>query len=114
QKNKAISFLKMLEEKKKRPTRKFLWAGIKDKSFGIIFGPSKSGKTIFCENLAIKLAIGSANFFSFKLPGKPIKVLFVGLEEFWENRLDRNLKQYLALSEGERKLFEENYLYQHM
>lgn len=114
QKNKAVSFLKMLEEKRKRPKRKFLWRGIKVKSFGIIFGPSKSGKTIFCENLAIKLAIGSASFLGFKLPGKPTKVLFVGLEEFWENRLDRNWEQYLALNEDEKKAFEENYLYQHM
>ncbi len=104
----------MLEEKKKRPKRKFLWAGIKDKSFGIIFGPSKSGKTIFCENLAIKLAIGAASFFGFKLSGKPTKVLFVGLEEFWENRVDRNLKQYSVLTEDEKKLFEDNYLYQHI
>lgn len=114
QKNKAVSFLKMLEEKRKRPKRKFLWRGIKVKSFGIFFGPSKSGKTIFCENLAIKLAIGSSSFLGFKLPGKPTKVLFAGLEEYWENRVDRNLEQYSVLTDEEKKIFEENFLYQNI
>lgn len=113
-KNKAFTYLEMLEEVKKRPKRRFLWAGINDKSFGIVFGPSKSGKTIFCENLALKLAVGADSFFGSKLLGEPVKVLFVGLEEFWANRIERNQKQYSVLAEGEKKLFEVNYLYQHM
>ena len=36
----------------------YYWRGIEDISFGYVFGPSKAGKTIFCENLAMSLASG--------------------------------------------------------
>ena len=34
--------------------------------------------------------------------------LFVGLEEFWENRAERNRQQYETFSEAEQKQLEEN------
>jgi len=107
-----VSFKEMLIEFKKRPKIEFLWSGIREKSFGIVFGPSKSGKTIFCENLAMSLAVGKNEFFGKKLSGIPRKVMFIGLEEFWENRVERNVKQLAVLNEEEVKVLNENYLYQ--
>ena len=97
---------------KSRPVTKFLWSGIKEKSFGLVFGPSKSGKTIFCENLAFQIAIGGEEFFGKKLDGIPKKVLFLGLEEFWESRIERNLKQIEEFDEKQLKLAEANYMIQ--
>ena len=103
----------VLEEQKKRPPIKYLWSGIKEKSFGLVFGPSKSGKTIFCENFAFKIAIGETQFLGEKLNiQQPQKVLFVGLEEFWEYRIARNEKQMLTYDSSNINLLEANYLYQ--
>lgn len=107
-----LTLSEMLTNYEKSPKDKFLFGGIKEKSFGLVFGPSKSGKTIFCENLAMKLAIGAPEFFGNELPGEPQKVLFVGLEEFWKSRAERNAKQLSALSDDEKELVKENYLFQ--
>lgn len=89
-----------------------LWSGIKEKSFGLVFGPSKSGKTIFCENLAISIAIGRNSYFDYPLDGIPKKILFIGLEECWDNRVERNISQFDTLNEEEQLLMNENYLFQ--
>lgn len=102
----------MMVEYENRPKIDYLWNGIKEKSFGLFFGPSKSGKTIFCENLAMSIAIGSKDFFGYKLDGIPKKVLFVGLEEFWPNRVERNIKQFNSLEENEKDLLKLNYRFQ--
>lgn len=107
-----LTFKEMSVAFQTRPKTKYLWSGVKEKSFGLIFGPSKSGKTIFCENLAMKIAIGAKDFLGYKLDGVPKKVLFVGLEEHWENRIDRNLKQYDSMNKPEQELINSNYLYQ--
>jgi archaellum biogenesis ATPase FlaH len=114
-KNSKKSYLtleEMLITSRNRPKPKYLFSGVKEKTFGLVFGPSKSGKTIFCENLAMSLACGMKEFFGFPLDGIPKKVLFVGLEEFWENRIERNKKQYDVLSEDEKDLIAKNYLFQ--
>ena len=107
-----LTFNEMEKELSTRPKTKFLWGGIKEKSFGLVFGPSKSGKTIFCENMAINLAIGSHDYFGTSLDGIPRKVLFIGLEEFWEERGNRNVNQASILDKKDRNLLGENYLYQ--
>lgn len=114
-KNESKGFLSLGEvfkELKTRPKPKYLWAGIRDKSFGLVFGPAKSGKTIFCENLAMSIAIGRQDFFGYKLDGVPKKVLFIGLEEFWAERAERNRKQFSYLNEQEQTLLESNYYFQ--
>lgn len=112
EKRNYLTFEEMLVEYEKRPKVEYLWNGIKEKSFGLIFGPSKSGKTIFCENLAMRIAYGAKDYFGYQLSGVPKKVLFVGLEEFWENRAERNKIQYLALSDNSKLLVNDNYRYQ--
>lgn len=109
---KCMTFQQMKETLKNTPKPKFIWNGIKENSCGIIFGPSKSGKTIFCENLAMSIAVGRKEFFDYKLPGEPMKILFLGLEEYITERFERNKKQYDLLGDEEKLLLEENYLYQ--
>ena len=87
-----------------------LWNGVKENSFGLVFGPPKSGKTIFCENLAISFALGRNQFMGFPIDKEPQKVLFVGLEEFWMNRFERNAKQFSTLSDEEKDLFKSNFI----
>ncbi|WP_231717760.1 AAA family ATPase [Nonlabens sp. YIK11] len=77
-----MSFAEMQEALKTMPKPEFLFRGIKEKSFGIIFGPAKSGKSIFSENLAMSIAVGRKSFLNSKLSGIPKKTLFIGLEEF--------------------------------
>lgn len=91
------------------PVQKMLWNGVVEKSFGLVFGPSKSGKTIFCENLAMSIAVGRESYFDYPLDGVPKKVLFISLEESFRNRLGRNFKQFEALNEEEQTLMGENY-----
>jgi len=108
----TLSFSQIRELYKVTPPKKMLWSGIKEKSFGLVFGPSKSGKTIFCENLAISIAVGRDSYFDYSLDGIPKKVLFIGLEEFWDNRAERNIKQFETLTEEEQLLMDENYCFQ--
>ncbi|MRX64379.1 AAA family ATPase [Maribacter luteus] len=112
---KFMTLEEMLEEQKKRPPIEYLWSGIKKKSFGLVFGPSKSGKTIFCENLAFKIAIGESQFLGETLNIKKAQnVLFIGLEEFWENRISRNKQQMLTYDASKRDLLKKHYLYQNI
>ncbi|PWG05221.1 AAA family ATPase [Polaribacter aquimarinus] len=107
-----LSLGEMLKEKETRPPTKFLFSGIKQNSMGLIFGPSKSGKTIFCENLAMCIAMGASEYFGYQLDGVPKRVLFVGLEEFWENRADRNGLQLKDLDDNQKQLVSDNLLIQ--
>lgn len=108
----TLNFSQIRELYKAMPPKKMLWSGIKEKSFGLVFGPSKSGKTIFCENLAISIATGRDSYFNYPLDGIPKKVLFIGLEECWDNRVERNISQFDTLNKEEQLLMNENYSFQ--
>lgn len=105
----TIKFSQAREMYRVMPPKQMLWSGVKEKSFGLVFGPSKSGKTIFSENLAISIAIGRTDYLGYSLEGIPKKVLFIGLEESFENRIDRNILQFESLNEEEQLLMDENY-----
>jgi KaiC/GvpD/RAD55 family RecA-like ATPase len=84
-----------IEEFRKTGLILFIYGGIKKGSFGYVFGPSKSGKTTICENLALSLVCGKTEFL-----GKPIlnmengyRVLFISFEEHFHSRTERNDKQ---------------------
>lgn len=109
---KFLTFDEIGNEYAKRPKTKFLWSGIKENSFGLIFGPSKSGKTILCEGLAMSIATGAKKFLETDLDGIPKKILFVGLEEQWDNRYERNASQVKHFNDHEIDLIKQNYLYQ--
>ncbi|WP_242203236.1 AAA family ATPase [Aestuariivivens insulae] len=95
---------------KNEPEPKFYWRGIEDVSFGYFFGPSKSGKTIFSENLAMSLATGRNQFFGSELIAEPKKVLIANFEENYRNRTRRMNNQMKSLTEEECKLFNGNVL----
>lgn len=112
--NAAIPFAEMRALYDKEPNPEYLYRGIQEKSVGLIFGPSKSGKTIFCENLLMSIACGLPNYLGGDLVPEPKKVLMIGLEEFWIGKSGRNLKQYNSLNEDEKKLVDENYFVQNI
>jgi ABC-type iron transport system FetAB ATPase subunit len=58
---------KMMEKVKHEPPQQLIYSGIKENSVGFIFGPSKSGKTTFTENLGLSIASGQ-----FEYLGRPI------------------------------------------
>lgn len=60
----------------------------------------------------MKIAMGADEYFGHPLDGTPKRVLFVGLEEFWENRAERNQLQADALDEKEKQLVSDNFLLQ--
>lgn len=107
---KYYSFQQALDFFENTEAPKYLWNGIVENTFGLIFGPPKSGKTIFCENLAISIALGKDEFMGYKLSPEPKKVLFIGLEEFFRNRIDRNRKQFLSLNNDDKELLIANYM----
>lgn len=96
--NPVVSLDELIDRAKKEPPIPFIWNGIKKKSFGFIFGASKSGKTILCENLGMALAAGLDSFLGHKIEKSNYLVLFISLEEFWQQRTERNEKQANKLS----------------
>jgi hypothetical protein len=95
---------------KSEPKPVFIWNGIQQGSFGFIFGPSKSGKSTFCENLALSLAACVPEFFGQPISPGIYKILFVSLEEFWIPRTMRNTRQIECLCEKiGRDEWQENY-----
>ena len=105
-----LSHQQLAEQVKKLPPLKPVWGGINEGSFGMIVGPSKSGKTTFCENLALSLVIGKASFWGRKLyTGKPVKVAFISFEENCRPRFDRSVKQLKALNSREKEIVSKNY-----
>ncbi|MDS1031759.1 BT4734/BF3469 family protein [Porphyromonadaceae sp. NP-X] len=101
----------MIEKAKNAPKLRFLWSGIMVGSFGFVFGPPKSGKTIFCENLALMIAAGKESFFNKRIEER-MKVFFVSMEEYWQPRTERNQKQlqFINASLGDYfKIVDENF-----
>jgi KaiC/GvpD/RAD55 family RecA-like ATPase len=98
----------LIEMYNKEPKPVYYWRGVEDISFGYVFGPSKVGKTIFCENLAMSLAVGRNKFFNSDMIGKPKKVFLAAFEEDYRNRTRRMQKQMGDLTKREVKLFNEN------
>jgi len=87
------SIAESIEVAKKEGPIPFIWGGIKVGSYGYVFGPSKSGKTTFCENFAMSLVCGKKEFLGKPLIEENPIVLFVSLEEYERPRSERNDKQ---------------------
>ncbi len=87
----------MIARVSREPKMKMIYSGIRENSVGFIFGPSKSAKTIFCENLGFSIASGGADFLGIPLNIENKKVLFISLEEFYAGRTDRNSLQVKKL-----------------
>lgn len=90
--------LEMVERVKNEPKIEYVWSGIKRGTFGYVYGPAKSGKTILCENLGMAIAAKLPQFLGMPINSTGIEsVLFVSMEEFWKNRSERNAKQISVL-----------------
>lgn len=92
------SIFELINRSATEPPVHMIWSGIKKGSFGYVYGPAKSGKTILCENLGMSIAAGKNTFLGMALNCTGINnVLFISMEENWKNRTERNLKQINAL-----------------
>jgi RecA-family ATPase len=85
----ASSLRDIIARVKKEPKLKMVYSGIKDKSVGVIFGPSKSGKTMYCENLGMSIAAGAKEYLGLPIDIDNRNVIFLSLEEHYANRTDR-------------------------
>ena len=78
----------LIKRNQQEPSYNFIWNGIKESSFGYVYGPPKVGKTIMCENLGMAIAAGHDSYLGIKIDQtKRRKVLFIGMEEFWRNQI---------------------------
>jgi KaiC/GvpD/RAD55 family RecA-like ATPase len=92
------TIIESIEDVRKEGPIPFIWGGIKEGSFGYVFGPSKSGKTTFCENLAMSLVCGIKEFLGNPILEKSHRVLFISLEEYKRPRSERNERQVQFLT----------------
>lgn len=94
----AVPLSEMIKRVENEPRPKMLYSGIKEGSVGIIFGPPKSAKTIFCENLGMAIASGEASYLGIPIADMDNrKVLFISFEEYYTNRTERNIKEAAPL-----------------
>lgn len=106
------SFGELLTRNKNKELPKCFWAGIIPKTVGFVYGPAKSGKTIFCENLAFAIVSGRENFLGIPIELKKSKILFISMEENPDMRiLQRGNKQIKGFSREERELIKSNLHY---
>ena len=89
----AITVDCMIERVSQMPETQYLFRGIVDPSLGVVFGPAKSGKSIFIESLLLTISSGQQSFIGDKLNSSSPKVLLFSLEEYFKSRTDRNKKQ---------------------
>jgi len=92
------NIISMVERVENEPEMQYVWSAIMRGTFGYIYGPAKSGKTILAENLAMSIAAKIPMFLGMPIDSTGIEnVLFISLEEFWVNRTQRNRKQLSVL-----------------
>jgi archaellum biogenesis ATPase FlaH len=97
-KNYLKTIVESIEDVRKEGPIPFIWGGIKEGSFGYVFGPSKCGKTTFCENLGMCLVSKRKEYLGNPIMDKSHRVLFISLEEYERQRSGRNDKQVQFLT----------------
>jgi RecA-family ATPase len=106
------SFGDLYKRNRGKKAPKQYWAGIINKSVGLIYGPAKSGKTILCENLAFSIVCGRKSFLEISIGLPKSKVLFISMEEDTDMKMiQRGKKQIRGFSRVEKKLIKENLSY---
>lgn len=106
---KSSSLGEMLDKYKNEPPVPLIIPGIKEASMGFVFGPPKSGKTIYLENLLLSVAAGKGQFNGYPLRSNNRKVLFVSYEEITRFRMERAEKQRLNFTPEEQVQISKNY-----
>jgi len=107
--NATVSLNSLFKRAKNTKPIPVVWSGIKKGSLGFVFGPSKSGKSTLCECLAMSLETGMDSFMGLPLTGQKHKVLFLSMEEYWEQRIERNRQQRTYLHKSFKKKLGGNY-----
>jgi len=80
----SLSLFEQLRLHDELPPQEYIYRSITPGSVGYVFGPPKSGKTTYCENLAMSIAFGLKHYFGADIVVKaPQKVLFIAWKEFW-------------------------------
>lgn len=111
-KNKRSSFGDLIKRNRGKKAPKQYWAGIINKSVGLIYGSAKSGKTILCENLAFSIVCGRTSFLGVPIGIQRAKVLYISMEEDTDMRMiQRGQRQIKGFSSAERKLIRRNLSY---
>lgn len=112
-KNKTTSpFYDLYKRNKNKERPKQFWTGIIQGSVGFVYGPSKSGKTILCENLAFDVVTSKKEFLGIPIEIPNSKVLYLSMEEDADMRfIQRGKYQYRGHSREERRLIKRNLTY---
>lgn len=95
----TYTMAEMISKVSAEPKPQMVYSGIKEGTVGFVFGPSKSGKSTYCEALGMSLACGAEEFLGIPILTKGVKVLSISLEEHYTNRTERNIKQVEVLTE---------------
>ena len=105
-------FYDLYKRNKNKEKPKQFWAGIIQGSVGFIYGPSKSGKTILCENLAFAIVTGKKEFLGIPIEIPKSRILYISMEEDVDMRLIlRGDNQYKGNSREEKRLIKDNLTY---
>jgi KaiC/GvpD/RAD55 family RecA-like ATPase len=107
--NSTVSLQSLFKRAKNTMPIPVIWSGIKEGGLGFVFGPAKSGKSTLCECLAMSLETGMDSFLGLPLTGKKYKVLYISMEEYWEQRVERNRRQRTYLYKSFKKKLGGNY-----
>jgi hypothetical protein len=76
------------------PKENFYYRGIKENTLNLLIAQSKIGKTTMAENLAMCIAAGYKDYLGLPVwSGTNKKVLLLSLEEYFQGRTERNMKQ---------------------
>jgi len=93
----AASLADMIKRVDSEPKLKMIYSGIKEQSVGVVVGPSKSAKTMYCEGLGMAIAAGADNYLGLPINMGNKIVHFISFEEHYTYRTERNAKQIKAL-----------------
>ncbi|KQN32368.1 hypothetical protein ASE92_17330 [Pedobacter sp. Leaf41] len=108
--NVTCSLAEMFNRVKNEPKIPMLYPAIKEGSVGLIYGVAKTGKTIFCENLGMSIAAGRKEFLGKEINSSSKKVLFISMEEAYQGRTERNMKQFESFNDEEKESVLANYI----
>lgn len=85
-----------------------IWRMIQRPSLGLLFGPAKSGKTIFSETLAYNIITEEESFLGSKINDSNLNIVFISLEEFFPVRYQLRLKKQIKTFSKEKQAKIEN------
>lgn len=106
----TMSLNEMMKKVALEPEINTVYSGIKENSIGIIVGPSKSCKTMYCENLGMAIAAGLRSYLGLPIKADNRVVLFLSLEEHYSLRTARNIQQAAKLTPTLGDAWADNYI----